>query len=278
MGLNNTISNFYHHGQDWTLPSPVLNISAFSFGSDLDEYQNTPFTQFPPGPFWTAPSGQTPFRNVSAALYVYNNVTYDLNSIQRNGVCEQLETSYKWGFSYLGLFVFLLLFTLWAVGMYVLWLDAFLNSRLHRTDRSLGMQRAILDKAAAMEKGLGDFAIGNLSDTDLMRLIDRQKAVGRISYDILDDKLVPPSRTTELYRWWNVADVRQWMTTRDYKRWQRQEKWWLLSWIILLVLTIFFIASPSHPPPFRYVSALLALLLPFSPDLWLELNKQFVPK
>lgn len=83
--------------------------------------------------------------------WTYDNETYDLAFVTRYASCKPVD-SHNWGFSFLLLFITLLLLSIWSLGTYILWLDVHLHSKLDRTGRQMGMVRASHDLVEAMHR------------------------------------------------------------------------------------------------------------------------------
>src|SRR5271155_256085 len=225
-GHNDTNSTFNNGDRTFRLPAPSLNISAFSadyscvegFGSSFD----------PMSCFFGA--GWQPFEGPDNVAFTVSssNDKYDINYMQANGACQQLNT-YQWGFSFLLLFVFMLFTAVWALGTYVLWMDTYLNSRFDRASRDMGTLRAVLDYAATIKKDLGTAAADNVGDRQLKAQIESDRKRYMIGYESLDQVDLPLSRSAEIKIWWQAFDVRAWA---------KQEKWLLMSWLFSLVVTI----------------------------------------
>jgi hypothetical protein len=157
-----------------------------------------------------------------------SNDKYDINYMQANGTCQQFNT-YQWGFSFLLLFVLMLFTAVWALGTYVLWMDAYLNSRFDRASRDMGTLRAVLDYAATIKKDLGTAAADDVGDRQLKAQIESDRKRYMISYESLGQIDLPLSRSTEIKIWWQAFDV---------QAWAKQEKWLLMALLFSLVLIV----------------------------------------
>ncbi|KAK5033178.1 hypothetical protein LTS07_003479 [Exophiala sideris] len=203
LGLNQTKSTFNHSGVLVELDPPSLNITAtfwkqdFIDGPSDSAISTTPFNQWPSGYWWTTASGDRPFHKFIDPTFTNGEFTYSLEEINVNGECQQIQSSYKWGFSFLVLFSVIILFLVWSLGMYILWVDAYLNSRFNRAGRTLGIQRAVLDLAACMQREIGPDGIEMMSNPELQNKIRGESRGGLITYQMLDDKMLPSSRATE---------------------------------------------------------------------------------
>lgn len=100
-----------------------------------------------------------------------------------HGICQP-EKTYQWGFSFLALMVFCVITTLYAFSMYVLWLKIFLNSRKHRAGQRLGLFRAAMDFANALNAQAGEDC-ANKTEKQLADLVGSHKL--GISCDNVDE-------------------------------------------------------------------------------------------
>lgn len=99
-GRNHTNSTFNKTGDIIRLAPPVLNITA--------SYILSPYYGW---------EDYLDSNNEDNRAYLWNNNTYFMDYISTHGSCQQ-ENTYKWGFSYLLLFIVTLLTTIWAIGMW----------------------------------------------------------------------------------------------------------------------------------------------------------------
>ncbi|SCO31282.1 uncharacterized protein FFNC_01974 [Fusarium fujikuroi] len=113
-----------------TLNWPPLNIKAFYLPNSF--YWN-----------WTAEftgevskEDQNPYGDRSALTFLVEDGLYNLKDVQAGGVCQPIKSGesieYQWGFSFLQLFVMIVLLHSWSVGLVVLWTTAHLT--LQRND------------------------------------------------------------------------------------------------------------------------------------------------
>jgi hypothetical protein len=248
LGSGEKDSTFNYSGKLVNLTKPSLNISAIFWKEDwiLDGRSNlTDWFLWPYGYYWKESNGDQPFHNFSDPVFTNGQFTYDLQELNLRGRCQQDNVSYKWGFSFLVLFSFVVMFLVWCVGMYALWLDAFLHSRFDRVGRTLGLQRAILDLAYCMHRDVDETGRDMLSNVELQNRIRRDLKGGRITYEMLDQKLLPLSRADE----WRLVSAgwrQRWRGT-DKKEWLKSNR--LI--ITLFVLSLGFSAAAivgTHAP------------------------------
>ncbi len=254
-------TTFNYSGQPVNLNKPSLSITAYFWQEDwiMDEDSNhTDWYNYPFGYYWKSPAGDQPFHTFSDPEFTNGQYTYNLEQLNSNGRCQQADTSYKWGFSFLVLFSFIVMFLVWCAGMYALWLDAFLHSRFDRVGRSMGLQRAILDLAYCMHKDVDETGRDMLSNGELQSRIRRDLKGGRITYDMLDPKLLPISRWAEsrfyLIAWRRrVAERGSKFRATDKKQWlKKRNKFWAAVFIGSLGFLAATLAG-AHTPLFSSI-------------------------
>ncbi|KIW12230.1 hypothetical protein PV08_09506 [Exophiala spinifera] len=233
LGMNNVSSEFNNSGKLVHLDPPTLNISAIFWNEEwLDSMNETKWYYWPYGFNWRTPSGDYPFHNTSTSpIFSDGEYSYDLEELNLHGKCQQLDTSYKWGFSFLVLFIVILTFSVWCLGMYILWLDAWLNSRFDRAGRTMGLHRAVLDLATCINQDIDEDGRDTMSNKDLHDKIRKVLKGGQITYAMLDEKWLPISRGASLRLWW-LDKKREWPAKREAKRealrrlWPKTTKLW----------------------------------------------------
>lgn len=242
LGLNDVSSTFNNSGKIVHLDAPTLNISAIYWNEDwLADMNETKWYYWPYGFNWQTPSGDRPFHNTSTTpIFSDGEYSYDLENLNLNGRCQQLDTSYKWGFSFLVLFIVIMTFTVWCLGMYILWLDAWLNSRFDRAGRAMGLHRAVLDLASCMNQDVDEDGREMMSNGELHDKIRKGLNGGQITYEMLDEKWLPISRGAVFRQWW-LDKKREWPGKKEkmrhfwpdtMRRWQEtNKKAFLKQWI-----------------------------------------------
>jgi hypothetical protein len=211
----NITSTFNNSGVLFDLPAPALDIS-FGFAA----------SGVYPG---------TSSRDRSTTLLTSGpntNDSYDAAYLEANGSCQSIN-SYRWGFSFLFLFISILLTVLWAVGMHIMWLDAYFESHHDRNHRSMGTHRAAIDFALAIIKDMGcEIPPEHVSEKELV--LRRRKALngGKVprlnpaSIHREDDNAKLQTRAEELLEW------------LFRRRWARILKRCMWVWIMLLPLGV----------------------------------------
>lgn len=123
----------------------------------------------------------------SDASYLYDNTTISGEYYETHVTCQPGDR-YKWGFSFLGLFLLLLSNTVTIVILYVVWYDTYRHSRADQAGIELGQLMTHLRIAAALRKDLGDDC-ESLGEKELRKEVRRRNlALG------LDSSSLPPSR------------------------------------------------------------------------------------
>ncbi|OJD29615.1 uncharacterized protein BKCO1_7600019 [Diplodia corticola] len=90
--------------------------------------------------------------------YSYGDEFYPNAYCEEFGFCKPVNDVYRWGFSYLLLFVIVVLTYVWAGVLVALHAYTRRNSRLAQAGRGLGLYRAVLDLAKAIREELGEEA------------------------------------------------------------------------------------------------------------------------
>jgi hypothetical protein len=203
-----------------TLDAPTLNISAF---------------YIPEGDFTYSIGNDTSgrYRNPTEAVFAWNNVTYSRDYMIKYGSCvPELPTSYKWGFSFLALWIFMLVSAVWAIGIYALWLDAYLHSRLDRqptSKRVAGSYKVALTLAKAINQNFGEAVADTLTNSALKEKIRRDVHGGKLSYAALLWESKEKASCTTRYHDYNQS-------RKSLGRWR--VNWWLCAGIATTAIII----------------------------------------
>jgi hypothetical protein len=158
------------------LQAPTLNISIFNS-------------------WWSGGSDSLP------SLYTFidlsQNITFSAEYVQEHSTCNP-EKTYQWGFSGLLLFFAIVLTTIWAIGMLLMWLDAHFQSGLNTYGREQGRYRAALDFAKVLTSELNSAGdIDMLSDKAIRRRLKKDKRIATISYTDLVTGKAKVNRTIQ---------------------------------------------------------------------------------
>jgi hypothetical protein len=97
----------------------------------------------------------------------------------------------------------MLLTAVWAIGMWLMWLNGFFHSRWDYHDREMGNYRAVVDMAQVLQDDLGDRnATEMVSDEALRQRMNARPAVAVISYqELVGQKVARATRLTRFKRW-----------------------------------------------------------------------------
>lgn len=232
-----TNSTFNNTGGAINLPPPTLNISAFYLPSSRLFLGTNISAMGLPG------TGST--TDPKSIIWGHNNETYDLTYIKANGACQQQQT-YKWGFSFLLLFIFCVIQTVWSFGMYVMYMDAYMESRFERAGRDMGTHRAALDFAKAIRKDMGEEATEELGDGELRRRVRRKLNGGVIQMEMLDHGALPVSRSEDLKIWWRMGGGWQ-GRLNEMRAWSFRKKFWVGFAVVCLLVVIIAPIASSRP-------------------------------
>ena len=273
LGLNHSSSVFNHSGTLIDIEAPTLNISAYftkAYKASTEDYgaAYAPASRsslYANGFYWKNPETQNyTFGDRWNAMLQYDNKTYsgaDIN-LQKLGRCQQTAVSYKWGFSFILLFTLLVSLLVWSLGIWTTYLHSFLHSRLEPADRHLGLQRATLDLADAMDRYVPKDDHDIASNSQLRKLV----AGSQISYTHLIADPIPQTRAARLRQEWKAF---------RFKPWIRRDRWWfILSLLIFLMWVASIYPMPMLPPLVANTILLGGLLLmlfagPESRSRWL---------
>lgn len=228
LGQNDTESLFMlPNHTNVTIPKPSLNISANLARYDVDcKYDSCDdawakhiwyFSLY--GSTWVSNiTHDAPFHNSNPMFYYGSSGTaYNVTQMNERGSCQQPhQVRYKWGFSFLLLYAFLVTWLVWTVVMYGLFLDSYYNSRLNAADRKMGLKRAILDLSTSMQKHFKAEDVVLYSNAQLCSIVKEHE----ISYQNMIADPLPPAR----------------MEGAVVLPWTRREKWWLAA---LCVFSLF---------------------------------------
>ncbi|KAJ4985482.1 hypothetical protein SVAN01_09047 [Stagonosporopsis vannaccii] len=209
---------------NFTIPAPVLNISAYATGDERQRGQSS-----------------LELRNTT---WVRENKTFDMAYIERNGRCQNTgvhrSLDYQWGFSFLQLFVCILLLLGWTIGIYVMWIYTHYTMQLRQrlAEEVSGEYRAVLELAAAMQSELDidDTDVSFLREKQLEERIEKEIRGGAVAYAY-------PSSSSSSASSLKLHSIRS-----ALKKWFRREKavcstfwlvpalwygsgtWWLWVW------------------------------------------------
>jgi hypothetical protein len=164
------------------------------------------------------------------SLYYYNTTreVFDTTKLRENGACQPTST-YKWGFSFLILFICLLLLLIWSIGTYIMWLKAHLTLRANGKPEPVGEYKAVIELAAAMNN---EFSKHN-ENTEFLRERQIQGKIrhamngGTMWYDL-------PNQEKEFTFW------------KGFKRWAKKDKWWWPAYLFPLMLNLLSVRYGPH--------------------------------
>lgn len=210
-----------------TLDAPVLNISAFYIPK---WYSNNLF-----GRNWTDPrTQQNPFLDMNELRFVYDvegvgNETYDVRYVGAYGSCQpmtemstdfkRVRETYQWGFSFVQLFVMIILLLLWTLGTSAVWLKANMTLRMmgvRRGDKPTGF-RGVLELAAAIRRELPESNLDELDRDELTKEIRKHLRGGSVG---LED-----ARSPAMYG-----------LVRGFWGWVKTERWWHAAWLLMILV------------------------------------------
>jgi hypothetical protein len=212
-GKYNAPSTFNRSGDMQTLGAPGLNITstytATGFSALVQSFNGS----------WNSNGDASDYilDDMSKAMWIWKGEVYNISYVLSEGQCLPTMT-HNWGFSFLGLFIVMVFTATWSIGMYIMWLDAYLNSRFSRANRDLGTYRASWDFAEAMRRDMADGAVTEaMSNREVKKRVRQARNGDRVRYE-MNDPDVPISRLDELRIWWSGVDIRSRKPKREKHR------------------------------------------------------------
>lgn len=186
---------------------PPLNISAhFILLSTHDtfdyDYSISGWNICPSGRGWQNPlqDKQLTFNQSRPLLWdakIEKSYT-DPKEFNKAGSCQQPGVvKYHWGFSFLLLYVFIATFCVWIIGMWALYMDSWLHSRLDISRRHMSPERALLDISETIFSAVEMDEVRLYGNAQIQGLVEPV----RLTYSdlLIDSKTV--TRWTEYQRW-----------------------------------------------------------------------------
>ncbi|KAK4042024.1 hypothetical protein C8A01DRAFT_44913 [Parachaetomium inaequale] len=213
-GLNQTPSVWA--GQT-KLPAPVLKISAFYLTTyDVPQYL-------------VGDDRLAPYQDPSKTMYMLSdmNRTYDLGYVSEYGRCQSSSDVYRWGFSYIQLFIITILLFLWTLGIWMVWLKAHINLPLGEYKDSGEVPtgwKSLLHLASAMQRDLAaaDIDPTAMSDGQLRAELRRHVKGGTVSFE-------SPTATTA-----TKPDI---PLGRFLRQKTKERKWWVVLFVLYFLAT-----------------------------------------
>jgi hypothetical protein len=191
------------------IASPALNISGFYPDSTYDIY----------GYYWTDPqTNKTPFQNPANRAFMLEDQFFDSAAIERNGTC-QAEPSYKWGFSFLTLFITTALLLVWGIASYLIWLESYLALQYFGHENIGGEYKAILKIAALLRDDLveNDKDLDKFTENEIKRHLHYTMAGGSIDHQTTNNS--------------SEFSLRRLIV----ERLKGEDKWWIIVLICLFI-------------------------------------------
>ncbi|RAR06361.1 hypothetical protein DDE82_003431 [Stemphylium lycopersici] len=206
-GTNKTNSTFMGS----SLESPVLNISAFYLPYEISS------SIFPESELGSREEAR--FSNESLIRWEYDNSTWTRDELQARGKCQAV-LDYQWGFSFIQLFIMIILLLIWTVGIYIMWLRSNSTMKRRGTTEVAGENKAVFELADAMRDQMGEKAkeegddVSAMTEANLRRRVKKDLRGGSIAY------------ATPLLA--NGEPVEDW----TLKSWFKRHKWSIVSMVI----------------------------------------------
>ena len=141
-----------------------------------------------------------------------SNTSIAENKIDRVGTCQQ-TAKYKFGFSFLLLFVVLVLFIIWLLGTYLMFVDAFVHTKLDLAKRDMGIYRAVLDISSVLNTDTHNDILGSLTPNRMLKktLHPKGKPKAAIGLQALSESLPPDTRKAMILNWSRAGGHSRWI-------------------------------------------------------------------
>jgi hypothetical protein len=218
-GAMNASSTFNKSGETVNLTAPTLNIEwvyhppyRLSYSHDpLSE--NLSLNELIPEHLWLDVLDEDPrwlsYSNPDKYTLPGTNSILSIEDINRMGNCQQ-TAKYRWGFSFLLLFMVLILFIVWMLGTYVLRLDTSLNPSLDIVKGDKGIYRAALDILSLIQNDLDKEVDVLTPNSVLKKRIREGKNGGRIDFQSVNDVPLPHTRFMKFQIWARAGGKARW--------------------------------------------------------------------
>jgi hypothetical protein len=261
------------------LSAPILNIEAVQHSRSSPGYSPLLYSSYglyeelrdtvSPEYLWRRPenSSSTFSDPTHPAKYTLAGTNDILTSDEANrlGSCQQTAT-YQWGFSFLLLFIVLILFLIWIIGTYVLWLDAFLHSRFDIAKRDMGLYRAALDISSVIHSELDKDVDSLTPNRVLERMFRGDKKRPRIGLQLANDALPPNTRMMAFQAWGRAGGYSRWIPRAT-----------LVFLLALFVVPPYFLSNPPMDQSIRITLMILVAPMIFLNILVLGDRKRRTP-
>lgn len=200
-------------------------------------------------------------------MYSVADDVYSKTDLEKRSSCDDWKT-YQWGFSFLQLFIFMVITAFWAIGMYGMWMDTYWNSRLDRSPRVMGFFRGVMDASNAMRKDMGEDPTAEASESEIKAMVARGGNGGQMSLEGLDLQRLPLNRRAELYqRGKEIPSLNGWTGPWTSLHWA----WVTFFFLLAVVLFVPVGAAPAF-------ICLLLLLVGLCSTLWTQIGKPYWEK
>ncbi|RMZ73702.1 nad dependent epimerase dehydratase [Pyrenophora seminiperda CCB06] len=203
-GLNGEAANsstFLGHN----LGPPVLNITAFQLPWTLNNR--------------LAYTREVPNKNLRR--WAYGNNTYTFDDLQQRGKCQAV-LDYQWGFSLIQLFIMVIIFFFWTVGIFVMWLTSQSTMKTRGRNDVAGENKAILELSDAIRDQLGE--------------ISKEEGVSTLTESVINDRLQKDLRGGSISYSAPLLSNGEVAQKRSFLIWAKDNKW-LVSFMFLFIAT-----------------------------------------
>lgn len=164
--------------------------------------------------------------------------------------------TYKWGFSFLQVFICILLLLVWTIGICSMWWEAYFTMKLRsrQKDDIAGRHRAVIELAAAMQRAMELYGMEThtMSEKKLEENVKKKLRGGAISYAYATQ--TPQCYSVVGHGKDLIAFLKKTNIKSTLWSWIKKELWWLLSGIFLILVYVFIdVRFPSASSQYQAV-------------------------
>ncbi|KAI8630873.1 hypothetical protein F5Y19DRAFT_473993 [Xylariaceae sp. FL1651] len=157
------------------ISAPSLDIEAFSI-----DPENWDASEVLYGWDWTDPQSHghsKPFQNRSRTSWTFSNQTYSLSYMESNGQCQPTQNKFRWGFSFLQVFILVVSLLVWTFGTCILWLKSYFRLPFQAQLEVPRGYTALLLIAETIEEQLDQVGLDAISLTNRQMKAEIQKSL-----------------------------------------------------------------------------------------------------
>lgn len=184
--------------EEYNLSSPTLNISYY---------------------FWYGP---TLYDRDTSQIF---NASY----LQENGICQDIsKNTYRWGFSFLILFIFLALLLAWTTGTFIIYLTAVHALKNQDSKKTIGTYTGVHELSKAITQNFESIFLDaeELQNKQIQASIRKEPKGGTVPFSV-------PSPAQDYHLWQEFS-----IWFKNYKIFKSRTTWWISLFVSMLSLLI----------------------------------------